>query len=302
MNIFVLTLNPAIDLHCECSRFKPFAENLASVLSAEAGGKGVNISRALLAGGISHKNILVLGEENGQSFADSLSRDGVPFTPITLPGRIRENITLHSASQPETRISFCGFRADASLLEKVRELADPRPGDIVTFSGRLPEGISPTDAVSFLRAMSLAGVLIAADSKSLSPEDLFGIRPWFIKPNEEEILALTGIEVKTERDAKKAAQSLYEKGIKNVMISLGAEGACLLCRDGWFSVRPPKIEVKSTIGAGDSAVAGFIAGFVRGCGAEGCLKSAVAYGSAACMEPGTRPPKAENIQKVLASL
>ena len=93
MKIITLTLNPAIDMHCYAENFEPFHENLAKITSTDAGGKGVNISRALTLNGVDNLALVVLGSENGKSFADSLKADGMELAEIYVDGRIRENIT-----------------------------------------------------------------------------------------------------------------------------------------------------------------------------------------------------------------
>ena len=124
MKIITLTLNPAIDMHCYAENFEPFHENLAHITSSDAGGKGVNISRALTVNGVENLARVVLGNENGKSFADSLKADGMDLIELYVDGRIRENITLHTNNNPETRISFAGFVATDALIDAHATLAD----------------------------------------------------------------------------------------------------------------------------------------------------------------------------------
>ena len=111
MNIITITLNPAFDIHCHTEQFAPYHENLAKITARDAGGKGVNISRALAANSVPNTALVVLGEENAEDFRRSLSKSGVQTKEICVKGRIRENITLHTDHAPETRISFQGFPA-----------------------------------------------------------------------------------------------------------------------------------------------------------------------------------------------
>ena len=104
MNIITLTLNPAFDVHCFIKGFAPYHENLATITENDAGGKGVNISRALTSCGVENLALVVLGEENGESFTRSLEADGIIYRSISVKGRIRENITVHTDNAPETRI------------------------------------------------------------------------------------------------------------------------------------------------------------------------------------------------------
>ena len=300
MNIVTLTLNPAFDVHCHIENFKPYHENLAKITDRDASGKGVNISRALNAGGTDNLAFVVLGDENGESFARGLESDGINFRSITLPGRIRENITVHTEGAPETRISFSGFHADDSLADRVlSELSEVDGDTVVTFTGRATEGMSKAAQKKLLRGFMAKGAKIVIDSKSFGLDDIIEMQPWLIKPNQEEISEYLGRPIESFDEVLAAATELYEKGIANVMISLGEKGALLVSADGAFVAEPPVIDALSTIGAGDSSIAGFLAAAAQGMEASLCLRSAVAYGSAACLTEGTRPPRGEDARAML---
>ncbi len=299
MKIITLTLNPAFDIHCYIENFKPFHENLAKITDRDASGKGVNISRALNTTGVDSLAFLVLGDENGDSFVKGLEQDRLNYRSVTVKGRIRENITVHTNGADETRISFAGFTADDSLFEEVlKGIGDIDSDTVVTFTGRAPDGVSMTGIKSFLRGLEAKGARIVIDSKSFSIDDITEMRPWLIKPNQEEISEYLGRPIETFEQVVEAARELYAKGIANVMISLGERGALLVCGEGSFVAEPPRVNAVSTIGAGDSSIAGFLAAAKKGAGAAQMLCSAVSYGTSACMTEGTRPPRAEDVEKV----
>ena len=301
MNIITVTLNPAFDIHCFCESFNPFHENLAKVTSRISGGKGVNISRALTENGVENTAFVVLGEENAEDFRRNLSDYGMKTLEICVKGRIRENITVHTNGAPETRISFAGFDADDSLLDKVWDgLKDMLGSDtILTFTGRVPDGISLDAVKKMLAAMRDKGVKIVIDSKSFGIQDLIDCRPWLIKPNDEEIVDYCDSKVDSIESAVLAAQGLRALGIENVMISLGSKGAVLACEDGSFAAKAPEVKVLSTIGAGDSSIGGFVAAKKNGGTYSDMLKTAVCYGSAACMTEGTEPPSKSDVEDLL---
>lgn len=304
MKIITLTLNPAFDIHCTVEHFAPYHENLAHMNAYEAGGKGVNISRALTANGVENLCFVILGDENGDGFAKKLTADGMTYRALTLPGRIRENITVHTEGADETRISFPGFSVDEATLAHVEALLASEMDEetVVTFTGRVPSGLPMTSVKAFLRNLQGKGAKVVIDSRSFSLDDLTEVKPWLIKPNEEEISEYLGRNVTEFREVADAAKTLHEKGIEHVMISLGAKGALLVCADGAYVATPPKVSVLSTIGAGDSSIGGFLAAAKEGEMAEGCLRRAVSYGSAACMTEGTKPPKAEAVREILAKV
>ncbi len=304
MKIITLTLNPAFDIHCYTEKFLPFHENLAEITDREAGGKGVNISRALVVNRVENLALVVLGNENAESFRKSLDSDGLLYREIMVEGRIRENITIHTNRADETRISFSGFDADVSLLERTEaELSDVvEEGSVVTFTGRVPKGLPMSDVKAFLRRMQNKGARLVIDSRSFSLDDLTEIKPWLIKPNQEEISEYLGQNIDSFEQTVDSAHKLYKKGIENVMVSLGEKGALLVCDAGVLTAIPPKVEAISTIGAGDSSIAGFLCASVSGLSPSECLRTAVAYGTAACLTSGTKPPRADDIEEILKQI
>lgn len=101
MKIVTLTLNPAFDMHCFAENFRPYHESIAEITSLEAGGKGVNVSRALSANGVENLAVVVVGKENGDAFLSALEKDGLTCAPVWTDGRIRENVTLHEKTIPK---------------------------------------------------------------------------------------------------------------------------------------------------------------------------------------------------------
>lgn len=301
MKIITLTLGPAFDMHCHADSLTLDHENLVYMDLCQAGGKGVNISRALVNNGTANLALLVLGQENAHSFIRNLDADGVTYEAITVPGRIRENITIHTGST-ETRISFPGFRVEPDVLPQVEQklLALVDDDTVVTMTGRVAEGMAVANVIAMLRKAADKGAKIVVDSRSFSLADLKDLNPWLIKPNQEEISAYLGREISSLEQTLAEAKALHEAGIANVMISMGGDGALLVCDEGTYIAVPPKVEVKSTIGAGDSSIAGFAA-----CPSDRAadrLQWAVAYGSAACMAEGTLPPEPKDVQMILGNI
>ena len=302
MKIITLTLNPAFDTHCYIKDFKPYYENLARITSFDACGKGVNISRALNVGEVDNTALLLLGEENAEAFRKRLTADGVIFKDITVKGKIRENITVHTEEKDETRISFEGFECDGEILDTVFSLIGEDLKDtVVTFTGRAPLGITVPQLKAFLSELKTKGARLVIDSRSFTDiYDIASVKPWLIKPNAEEIQMYTNIQVSDFESALTAARELRFLGIENVMISLGPLGAVLSCEEGELICHAEKIAPISTVGAGDSAIAGFITATFRGLSKEEALRYAVCYGSAACLTEGSAPPRAQDIRNLLS--
>lgn len=301
MKIITLSLNPAFDIHCDIPGFAPYHENLAHITSNDAGGKGINISRALCENGVDNLAFVLLGDENGTVFEQALVRDGINFRKLTVKGRIRENITCHTPGMPETRISFEGFRVEEEQMELVyQQLADDiDPDTIVTFSGRAPAGVDVGSVKGLLGRFARQGARLVIDSRSFSLADLREMRPWLIKPNQEEISGYLEREINDFEQVAGAAEQLRRDGIDNVMVSMGSKGALLACDEGLFIAAAPAVEVRSTVGAGDSTIAGFLSAASKRACAQERLRTAVAYGSAACTTQGTRPPRSADITRLL---
>ena len=187
---------------------------------------------------------------------------------------------------------------DDRLLGEVSALLDVDGDTVVTFTGRVASGISMDKVKDFLKDLQKKGAKIVLDSKSFSLEDIFEVQPWLIKPNQEEISEYLCCRIHNLEEAIAKAQIFACHGIANVMISLGDQGALLLHNGCCYIATPPAIRAISTIGAGDSSLAGFIAAAQKGVDAAECLKTAVTYGTAACLTAGTLPPQKEDIDHI----
>ena len=302
--IRTITLNPCFDLHYTVPDFAAGKENLVSGVSVEAGGKGVNTSRALTVNGEDNLAYIVVGDENGDAFISQMQKYGVPCRFFKVGGRLRENVTIHPDVGRETRISLNTFKVPKSTFEELSAaiLAEDTANMLVSFSGRLPNGISKDDVKSFIKKLIKGGAKVAVDSASFTPADLAELRPWFIKPNEQEIETFIGETPKTVRDAADVAEKFVKEGVsETVMISLGGDGAVFSDGVNKYILKVPKLESPaSTIGAGDSTIGGLLAGVAKGLDIYDALRLAVSYGTAACMTEGTRPPRPEDVETVFA--
>lgn len=297
MSVLTVTLNPAFDLHVtEDGRGKE-----PTAPAREAGGKGINVSRALLALGVESRAFVLLGSENGEELADRLREDGLSLSSLVVSGRIRENRTLHAVGGGETHAPGRSSLDPRDRMEELREclFGLTERGDLLLLSGSLPELCDPEGIMDILLDLCARGVRIALDSRSFSADALARLRPSLIKPNAEELSALAGRPIRTRWEALRAAEQLRRRGVGAVLVTRGGEGALLSCDTGSFYARPPKINVRSTVGAGDSSLAGFLAAEAEGRTPAECLRYAVACGSAACLREGTLPPRRQDAEELL---
>ena len=304
MKIITLTLNPAFDMHCLTDEFRPERENFFEILSEDAGGKGINISRALNSFNVANTAIVVVGKENGEEYCKKLGQSSVNYVPIFVNGRIRENIILHDKTEKETRVSFNGFTVSEELFpEVVGEIEKIADGDtIITVTGSNPKGVNVAQVKTFVSELQKKGAKVVIDNRSFTLADILEIKPFLIKPNREEISAFTGREFSSREEILSTAKLLHEKGVENVLISLGKDGAILACDEGEYTLSAPKVPVISTIGAGDSMIAGFIYANICGKTKKECHKYSVAFGTSACKQKGTLPPDRADTDNIYSML
>ena len=299
MKVCTLTLNPCFDLHLKTEGFAPFRECRAEVISRDAGGKGINLSRAYRALGGEAVTVTLVSEEDG-GFVAAVKEEGLdPISVVGISGGIRENITLHEEGMADTRISTVGGEIKEGALSEVEELllCMLSAGDILAVCGSIPRGLSQDRFTAFLERMAFARVRLVLDTSGLDPRAIPRLRPFLMKPNEQELSRYVGDEA--SGDPIRGAGILHAMGVENAFVTLGAEGAVLACPEGAFRASCPKVEVRSTVGAGDSSIAGFLRAFTSGEGAVGRIRTAVAVGSAACLTDGTAAPEAKEIERLL---
>ena len=146
--------------------------------------------------------------------------------------------------------------------------------------------------------MKTRGAAIIIDSKSFTKDDILTVRPWLIKPNEDEITLYADAPIHTLEDAARTICDLHRQGIDHVLLTQGEKGALLATSEGVLKASVPQIRVLSTVGAGDSSIAGFLSAHQKGLPLADCLSTALAFGSAACLRDGTAPPLPEDIENI----
>ncbi|MBO7406107.1 MAG: hypothetical protein J6V14_00640 [Clostridia bacterium] len=265
MRIFTLTLSPVIDVHFALEHLRIGVENFPAARRVFAAGKGVNVTRALGRCGVDAPAYVLLGADDADRYLTLLRRDGLAAEYETVPGEMREYISLNAAGDnTETRICHKPFRADDAAVNALcgRLLDRTAPGDIVCISGGLPRGVSVDNISRISRVFRNKGVRVALDSAAFDADEIAAAAPWLIKPNLAEAKALLGIDSAGAEPA--ALASRLTALAPNVLLSLGPEGALFASRSAVGNVnilsRPadPVPHCYSTVGAGDNLLAGFL--------------------------------------------
>ena len=265
MRIFTLTLSPVIDVHFALEHLRVGVENFPGAKRVFAAGKGVNVTRALGRCGVDAPAYVLLGNDDADRYLSLLRRDGLAAEYVTVPGEMREYISLNAAADnTETRICHKPFRADDAAVNALcgRLLDRTAPGDIVCISGGLPRGVSVDNISRISRVFRNKGVRVALDSAAFDADEIAAAAPWLIKPNLAEAKALLGIDAAGAEPA--ALASRLTALAPNVLLSLGPDGALFASRSagGIINIlsRPPDPvpHCYSTVGAGDNLLAGFL--------------------------------------------
>jgi 1-phosphofructokinase len=289
--IVTLTPNPSLDRALHLDRLAPGEVNRAAATHLHPGGKGINVSRALAAHDVASRAVLPSGGPDGAQVVALLAAQGVDARPVPVAGDTRSNITLTESSGATTKINAPGPPLDveevAALLAAVE--AEVAAGAVaVVAAGSLPAGV---DDDFFTRVADLGarhGVPVVLDTSGAPFAAAVahgGLA--LVKPNDEELAELAGHDLVTVGDVLDAAGAVRAAGTDAVLVSLGAHGALLVAEGGsWWAGGPALVPV-STVGAGDSTLAGYLA---RAGDPPERLRRAVAWGRAAVLLPGSAVP------------
>ncbi len=287
--IYTITLNPALDRTIWIERIRDDVSNRILEEQSFAGGKSIDVSKVLKDFGVDNVALGFVGGFAGRELEGRLLNEGIQTDFIRVSGETRTNIIIHeketgrqlsfNARGPEIRPSEM-----MQLVEQIETLPSPT---IVAIGGSLPPGVSPEIYRKIIALVKKcgAGVVLDVDGEALRT----GIKaqPTVIKPNIHELSELVGHELKTLDEIADAARNINSQGVKIVLVSMGAKGILLVSDDREYLAVPPEVKVESTVGAGDSAVAGFISGMVRNKDLKESLIYAAAAGTATTLSQGT---------------
>lgn len=303
--IVTVTANPATD------RLVGLLEALerGGVVRSEAahddpGGKGVNVARVLHAAGV--PVTAVLPGASDEPLLAALESRGLPHRAVPVAGRLRVNLTLAEPDGTTTKVNSPGPRLDAAEVDALTEavVAAAIPGGWAVLSGSLPPGVPFDWYATTTTRLQQAGVRVAVDASGAAlSEAVLQATPDLIKPNADELAELIGCDADDiEHDRYEAALRAQElrssQGVGTVLLTLGGSGAVLATATGSWFCPPVPITVRSTVGAGDSSLAGYLIAEVAGCPPAECLASAAAHGAAAAALPGSALPAPHDLAEL----
>lgn len=254
-----------------------------------AGGKGLNVARVIQLCGADTKATGLVGGYNGRYLESLLDLDGIAHEFEYIAGETRSCINILDSEYGSTEYLEPGCEVtaeeEATFLEKFPEII--RESDVITISGSAPNGIRKDIYQKLIQIAKAQGKKVILDTSGELLEKGIQSLPTMVKPNQDEIEMLFHIKINSREDVVKYAKKIYERGIPYVVISLGGDGALLVCEKGIYQGKPPKIDVVNTVGCGDSMVGAFAVALERKMEPEEALKYAVATASANALSPNT---------------
>lgn len=287
--IVTLTTNPSLDRTIEVDALLRGAVLRAHDGRVDPGGKGINVARALLTQGHKARAVLPTGGAEGRHLAELLVGEGVDLRTVPIRGAVRSNITVAEADGTVTKLNEPGPVLDADEIDQLLDATlDACDGaDWLVLSGSLPPGATDETYATLLSRTRGSAVRRALDTSGPAFRLALAQRPDLVKPNREELAEATGRQVDTLGAAVGAARELLASGAGAVLASLGPDGALLVDGHGVLHAEAPAEQPRSTVGAGDALLAGFLA--AGGDGAE-ALVTGVAWSAAAVRLPGSKMP------------
>ncbi len=285
--VLTVTLNPALDLTVQLPALRLGEVNRSDNLQAHAAGKGLNVAQVLADLGHQLTVTGFLGEANAQPFEQLFAARGFADEFVRVAGETRSNIKLAEADGRITDINGPGLEVGAAqrdeLLARLERLV---PGhELVVVAGSLPRGVEVPWFVELLQQLARLGARVALDTSGAALREGLALSPWLIKPNEEELAQARDLDPADAQALADEARRLNAR-IEHVVMSQGAAGVSWFSPAAAWHAQPPKVRVVSTVGAGDSLLAGMLHGLLAGWPAERTLTHATAIAAQAVGQIG----------------
>lgn len=302
--ITTVTLNPALDEAVALDALMLGHKNRCSLDSLDPGGKGVNASRVIVRLGRATVALGYAGGVTGGLLRQKLDDERVPhdFRSVEEPTRV--NIMIYEReSRRRSRLYLPGPHVDAAHLEYLRAHLDVlQPGSVVIFGGSVPPGLPPRVYRDLILALNGRGVHSIVDTSGEALLAALEASPTLIKPNVGEAVEVLGRALPDDDAVLAAAHEFRARGARQVVISQGAAGAIGLNDSGAWKAVPPVVHARSTVGSGDSMIAGLAIAMSEGRPLIEGLRLGTATGAATAMIPGTRLCKPEDVYALLSGV
>ena len=303
MKIITLTVNPALDKSAKVDGLIPTQKLKCHSIQYQPGGGGINISRVLKRLGTESTCIVPTGGDTGKHLTELLIKETIQPEILNIKDWTRENLSVFDTqSNLQYRFGMPGNELSVTELNSIENLLLKKVDseDILVLSGSLAENMPVDYYAQLIKLFANKNVKIIIDTSGPALKEALKENVFLMKPNQRELAQLAGKEFLSSAEQETFAMELIKsKKAEFVVVSLGARGAFIASAKGIFYKSTPSVKVKSTIGAGDSMVAGLIYGIQQEFSPENMLKWGVVCGVATTMSEGTDLATNENIDKVL---
>jgi len=286
--IYTVTFNPALDYVIHMSTdLTAGITNRSDAEEIYFGGKGINVSNVLREFDLETTALGFVAGFTGKALEDGVAKSGIKADFIHLPeGNTRINVKIKAAD--ETEINCQGPRIPKEYLDELFvKLDNLKSGDTLILAGSIPSSLPSDIYEKILERLENKGIMFVVDATKDLLLNVLKYHPFLIKPNKQELGEMFGVEIESDDDIEKYAKLLQEKGAKNVLISMAGDGSMLITENGdRFRQGVCKGRVKNSVGAGDSMVAGFVAGFAKSGDYKVALNMGTAAGGATAFSDG----------------
>ena len=302
--IITLTLNPSLDKSTHFTGLVAEQKIRCEKPRYDAGGGGINVSKAIVKLGGNSLCIHTSGGSAGKMLEELIQKEGIENKVIPTQNWTRENfIAFENTTKAQYRFGFPGNELLEIEKEMVIEIIKKIKADYLVLSGSLNEGLPADFYQKISETAKASGIKVIVDTSGEPLRKVLEKGVYLIKPNIGELAKLIGVERLALPEVEKAAKTLIEKGSAEVVVvSLGAEGAILVSKDKTEFVNAPKAEKKSTVGAGDSMVGGMVWALSQNKSLKEVIQWGVCCGTAATMNEGTQLFKKEDAEKLFEGL
>ena len=304
-SIITITLNPAIDKTTSVDVLVPDKKMKCAEPFFAAGGGGVNVARAIKKLGGEAIAIFMAGGYSGIFFEQLLKKESVESLSIEIAGHTRENLTVfekkskrqYRFGMPGPLVSEKEWKELLVLLEKIEDVS------FIIASGSVPEGVPEDIYARISKIAKKKNAKFIVDTSGDALKYAVNEGAYLLKPNLAELSSLVGKEWIDENQVSEAAKEILSKGKTHALVvSMGEKGALIVTGNETRLISPPLVERKSTVGAGDSMVAGIVISLSKGKSLLEAAKYGVACGTAATMNPGTELCRLEDAERLYAEI
>ena len=277
--IYTVTLNPSIDYIVRLDKVFIGSVNRMDSDDKFAGGKGINVSRVLKRLGIENTATGFIGGFTGKFITDTLKEEGISSHFVEVEQDTRINVKIKADA--ETEINGPGPEISSQKLEELEKfLSSLTSEDTVVFAGSSPKNLGNVVYKRLIGLTRKTGAQVVCDFEGQTLLDSLEFEPLLVKPNNHELGDIFGVKLESLDQIESYARQILDKGAQHVIISMAGDGALLVTREGAYFAKPIKGNVKNSVGAGDSMVAGFTGEFVRSGDVIQAFKWGVACGTA----------------------